>query len=80
MTGLCLVMLLVVVNLPANAQPVTLLHSFAGSPNDGQHPSVALTLSGSTLFGMTETGGAVTNGTIFQTQTDGTNFGLLHSF
>ena len=64
----------------ANAQPVTILHNFASSPNDGQNPGGALILTGSTLYGMTEAGGAAHEGTIFQVQTDGTNFGLTHSF
>ena len=64
----------------AMAQPVAILHNFASSPNDGQNPGGALTLSGSTLYGMTETGGAAQDGTIFQMQIDGTGAGLLHSF
>ena len=62
---------------PAVAQ-VTLLHSFAGGAGDGQNPEGSLTLSGSTLYGMTLVGG--NSGTIFKIGANGTGFALLHSF
>ena len=65
---------------PAAAQVLTVLHSFSGGPNDGKNPGGSLALSGSTLFGMTSSGGSVGPGTVFQIGTDGTGFGLLHSF
>lgn len=40
----------------------------------------SLTLSGSKLYGMANDGGASSNGVIFSIGTDGTGFGLLHSF
>ena len=57
-----------------------LLHSFDGGADDGQYPFGALTLSGSTLYGMTATGGSRNAGTIFGINTDGTDFTLLESF
>jgi uncharacterized repeat protein (TIGR03803 family) len=60
----------------------TLLHSFAfDSATNGALPEGGTLLqSGSTLYGMTEDGGANNRGTIFQIGDDGTGFGLLHSF
>jgi uncharacterized repeat protein (TIGR03803 family) len=58
----------------------TLLHSFAGGVSDGRYPLGSLTLSGSTLYGMTQQGGSSGVGTAFQMNTDGTGFALLHSF
>ncbi len=57
-----------------------LLHSFAGGSSDGKTPLGSLVLRGSTLYGMTCLGGSSDAGTIFKINTDGTGFGLLHSF
>jgi uncharacterized repeat protein (TIGR03803 family) len=57
----------------------TLLHEFSGS--DGAYPgSGGLTLEGSTLYGTTAEGGSNDRGTVFQINTDGTGFTLLHEF
>ena len=56
-----------------------LLHSF-DSQSDGDAPCGSLTLSGSTLYGMTSSGGPYAFGTIFQINTDGSGFQLRHSF
>jgi uncharacterized repeat protein (TIGR03803 family) len=58
----------------------SLLHSFNGSANDGTLPIRDLTLSGSTLYGMTYRGGSNNLGTMFQINTDGTGYNLLHTF
>lgn len=63
----------------ASAVP-SILHTFTGGTGDGGTPTDALTLVGSTLYGMTEGGGSGGKGTVFQMQTDGSGFGLLHSF
>jgi uncharacterized repeat protein (TIGR03803 family) len=56
------------------------LHSFTGAPGDGSDANGPLMLSGSTLYGVTYTGGASNGGTIFRINTDGTGYQLLHSF
>ena len=56
------------------------LHAFGGGPVDGGAPQGSLTLSGSTLYGLTATGGAYGLGTVFSINTDGSGFTLLHSF
>ena len=58
----------------------SLLHEFAGGVSDGNNPYGSLTLSGSTLYGMTQYGGGSGLGTVFAMNTDGTGFGLLHEF
>ncbi len=58
------------------------LHSFGSAANDGlnPYPFSSLTLSGSTLYGMTYSGGDNANGTIFQINTDGAGYKVLYSF
>ncbi len=56
-----------------------LLHSF-GAGSDGASPFGSLTLSGSTLYGMTALGGADGAGTIFKINTDGAGYQVLYSF
>ncbi len=60
----------------------TNLHSFAGYPSDGSGPPGSLTLDGSTLYGMTQAGGAATTkvGMVFKMNTDGSSYTNLHSF
>jgi len=58
----------------------TVLRHFAGGVSDGLRPYGALTLSGSTLFGMTYDGGNSDAGVIFSIRTDGGGFALLHEF
>ncbi|HEX4590485.1 MAG TPA: choice-of-anchor tandem repeat GloVer-containing protein, partial [Gemmataceae bacterium] len=61
-----------------------IVHSFAGGPTDGSAPLGTLTLSGSTFYGTTVSGGSVPNanglyqfGTIFKMNTDGTGYTVL---
>lgn len=69
---------------PAAAQTFTNLHSFDAlvslTNNDGALPFSALVLSGGTLYGTANKGGAFSNGTVFAINTDGTGFTNLHSF
>jgi uncharacterized repeat protein (TIGR03803 family) len=62
----------------------TTLHSFTMLKNntnaDGALPTAGLVLSGNTLYGTTQDGGSVGNGTVFAISTDGTGFTNLHSF
>ncbi len=57
-----------------------LLHEFAGGGDDGVSPVGNLLVSGSTLYGMTYSGGDTNVGTVFKVNTDGTGFQLLHEF
>ena len=57
----------------------TVLHNF-GSGSDGVSPQDALTLSGSTLYGMTAGGGSSGLGALFTINTNGTGYAILHSF
>jgi uncharacterized repeat protein (TIGR03803 family) len=70
----------IIFKIEANGSGFSLLHTFTGGPADGQFPLGSLILSGSTLYGMTDYGGAYAYGTIFKIQTDGTGFTLLHEF
>ncbi len=65
--------------LPAWAQ-INLLHEFAGGAADGAFPMWNLTLSGSTLYGMSRLGGDNNCGIIFKIQTDGSGYTILHEF
>jgi uncharacterized repeat protein (TIGR03803 family) len=66
----------------------TNLHSFtAGSGsypnltnNDGAWPQTELVMSGTTIYGSTESGGIWGNGTVFAINSDGTGFTNLHNF
>ncbi|MCX6908603.1 MAG: hypothetical protein NTY01_11240 [Verrucomicrobia bacterium] len=58
----------------------TILHSFASNGNDGYRPSGPLILSGSTLYGMTESGGVDHAGVVFKINCDGSGYTILHSF
>ncbi len=63
-----------------NGSGFVLLHSFAGGASDGASPEGSLILKGSALYGMTEFGGTLGNGTIFKINTNGSGFAVLHSF
>ena len=58
----------------------SLLHSFTGGSGDGKEPMGSLTLSGSSLYGMTRYGGATADGVIFKIDTDGSDYDNLHEF
>src|ERR1017187_5094717 len=60
------------------APPLTTLLSFNGT--NGAWPQGSLTLSNSTLYGMTWGGGSSSDGNIFSIGTNGTNFQNLFSF
>jgi uncharacterized repeat protein (TIGR03803 family) len=56
----------------------TNLHSFANA--DGDSPNAGLALSGTTLYGVAQSGGANGSGTVFAINTDGSGFTNLYSF
>ncbi|MDD5556707.1 MAG: hypothetical protein PHN82_05585 [bacterium] len=64
---------------PALAQ-YTVLHQFAGQPDDGSYPVNGLCADGSTLYGMTNYGGAIDEGTIFSMNPDGGAYTVIHDF
>lgn len=72
----------VVFRVNTDGSGYTILHSFAGYPTDGAAPPRSLTLDGSTLYGMTQQGGAATAkvGMVFRMNTDGSGYTNLHSF
>jgi uncharacterized repeat protein (TIGR03803 family) len=55
------------------------LYSFTNG-NDGAQPQAGLILSSNTLYGTAYYGGTSGAGTVFQVNTDGTGFAILHSF
>ncbi len=77
-----LVMILCAASTTAVAQASTynILHSFVGGASDGATGNIGVVSDGSTLFGMTEGGGANNKGTIYKIGTDGIGFSILHSF
>jgi uncharacterized repeat protein (TIGR03803 family) len=66
--------------IETNGTGFSLLHSFAGPPSEGSYPDGSLIRSGSTFYGMTNSGGKYNDGTIFKIGADGTGLSLLHSF
>jgi uncharacterized repeat protein (TIGR03803 family) len=69
-----------VFRINADGTGFQVLHSFAGGESDGAYPWGSLALSGSTLYGTTYNGGENDSGVVFQINTDGNGFQLLHSF
>ncbi|MHC1727039.1 MAG: choice-of-anchor tandem repeat GloVer-containing protein [Syntrophobacteraceae bacterium] len=63
-----------------NTSEFRVLYSFSGASGDGSSPFGSLTLSGTSLCGMTQNGGAADKGIVFRINTDGTEFEILHSF
>ena len=51
-----------------------------GPNSDGAFPRTTLTLVGTNLYGVAQDGGANGNGTVFRVSTDGSTFGVLHTF
>ncbi len=67
--------------LNADGTGFLLLHSFAGGAGDGASPFFSsFVQSGSVLYGMTPRGGASNLGIVFQINTDGMGFTVLHTF
>ena len=62
-----------------NGTGFAVLKEFSGV-TDGADPYVALTLSGSVLYGTTTAGGSTSSGTVFKLNTDGTGFTVLKDY
>ena len=75
---LLLALLAISVSSAADGQTFTVLGSFNGT--NGASPNGSLTLSGSTLYGMTNVGGVSGYGNVFSINTDGTGFQNLLAF
>jgi uncharacterized repeat protein (TIGR03803 family) len=73
-------------SIGTNGTGFTVLHTFSStasisSPNsDGATPKAALILSGSVLYGTAVDGGSAGNGVVFEINTDGSGFAVLHHF
>jgi uncharacterized repeat protein (TIGR03803 family) len=58
-----------------------ILHTFTGQVGgDGANPLADLLISGTEMYGMTPAGGTDNLGTIFEMNSDGTGYQILHSF
>lgn len=57
-----------------------MLHDFIGDGSNGLYPKSGLTLSGNTLYGVTESGGKNGRGILFSIKTDGHSFKNLYDF
>jgi len=67
-----------VFSLATDGSAFTTLRSYGGNATNGARPSGDLLLSGGTLYGVTSSGGAVGNGTVFsQTVPEPTSISLL---
>ncbi|MEN6449422.1 MAG: choice-of-anchor tandem repeat GloVer-containing protein [Thermoguttaceae bacterium] len=64
----------------AQTNTYNILHSFDGGGADGASGNIGVVIDGSTLFGMTEAGGANNQGTIYRLDASGSGFSVLHSF
>lgn len=62
---------------PADFHPI---YNPSSTNSDGASPVAGLLMSGNTLYGTTESGGAFGQGVVFKVNTDGTGFTTLHSF
>jgi uncharacterized repeat protein (TIGR03803 family) len=67
-----------VFQVDTNGTNYAIIHSFV--PWEGSSPKGALALSGSTLYGVTTTGGGNNLGTVFRVNTDGSGYTNLHVF
>ncbi|MCG3149725.1 MAG: hypothetical protein PCFJNLEI_03190 [Verrucomicrobiae bacterium] len=64
----------------ADGSNYQVLHNFTGTSTDGSQPNGSLIIDGTTLYGMAQNGGANNAGIIFQIQSNGTGFQIMHNF
>lgn len=70
-----------VYSINTNGGNYNIVCTFTNLPNNGQPtPNSRLAFSGTTLYGVTTTGGANNFGVIFSVCTNGSNFTVLHQF
>ncbi len=70
----------VVFKIGCNGEGFNLIHEFAGGANDGSSPDGSLIVDGSSLYGMTISGGDSNRGVIFKLGIEGADFTILHDF
>jgi uncharacterized repeat protein (TIGR03803 family) len=70
----------VIFQVNTNGTGPSALHQFPSFTSDGYYPNGSLTLSASTLYGMTYYGGTNNAGVIFKLNANGTGYALLHEF
>ena len=67
-------------SIDANGSGFKTLHSFSGTQGDGFGPAAGLIPSGSTLYGTTQSSGALGGGTVFSINATGSDYQILHNF
>jgi uncharacterized repeat protein (TIGR03803 family) len=71
----------VVFRFDLNTNQYVVLHQFLGGAGDGATPDHGtLTVKGNRLYGLTTKGGRANDGVLFQMNTSGANFKILHAF
>ncbi len=71
----------VIFSIDTDGNNYGLLHTFdQDDKNNGGRPRGSFLFVGNKLYGMTELGGTTNKGTIFEIETNGSNFSILHSF
>jgi uncharacterized repeat protein (TIGR03803 family) len=58
----------------------SVLHTFAGPPNDGLRPYGGLVAAGATLYGNLEAGGTMGYGLLYSVNADGAGYTVVHNF
>ena len=66
-------------SLNSDGSNFSILYEFNNGLN-GAYPAASLIILGSTLYGVTSSGGQYNNGTIFKINTDGSGFSTIHHF
>jgi uncharacterized repeat protein (TIGR03803 family) len=70
----------VIFKMNTDGSGYSILHDFTGGAADGATPYGSLTLSGSSLYGMTRNGGSGDKGVVFKISTAGSGYTNLHVF
>jgi uncharacterized repeat protein (TIGR03803 family) len=70
----------IIFSIEMDGNNFSILHKFSGGSGDGSRPFGSLIVSEDKFYGMTEEGGANNMGVIFEIDTDGSNFSVLHEF